>query len=388
MNNRMTSSYERHELDVYGKRGIAMVRGEGSWVFDADGRKYLDCVAGHGAAILGHCHPAVQEALTEQAGRLMSCPGAFYSDVKAAYLERLCSVAPKSLSRVFMANSGAEAVEAALKLARATTGRSNFVAAKGGFHGRTLGALSATFSPKYRKGFEPLVPGFSFVPYNDVVALEQAVDENTAAVILEMVQGEGGVHIGRPDFISAARKRCDATGALLIVDEVQTGFGRTGRLFAFEHHGVVPDLVCLAKGIGAGFPMSAVLAGPKIEIAVGAHGSTFGGNPLACAVGLGVLEAVERDHLVAGAARKGAALLEKLERADLKSVREIRGLGLMIGIELKNKVRPVLGALAEQGILALAAGSTVLRLLPPLVIADEEIDFLAEKLIETLNLVV
>lgn len=379
------SIHERHELDVYGKRGITLVRGQGAWVYDPDDRRYLDCVAGHGAAILGHCHPDVKDALLSQSSRLVSCPGSFYSDVKAAYIEALCRVAPAQLNRVFLANSGTEAVEAALKLARLSTGRTKLIAAKGGFHGRTLGSLSATFSPKYRKGIEPLVPGFSFVSFNDREGMERAIDESTAAVILEIVQGEGGVHIGQRDFFQATRARCDETGTLLIIDEVQTGFGRTGRLFACEHHDIVPDLLCLAKGIGAGFPMGAVLVNGKISAPVGSHGSTFGGNPLACAVGRAVLNVLQREDLVQAAARKGRILLKKLEQAELSSVRQIRGMGLMIGIELKTKVRGVLTALAEHGVLALPAGNTVLRLLPPLVITDDELEFLVERLIETLS---
>ncbi len=364
----------RYTSGVYPKRELAIVRGLGAQVWDEAGRAYIDCVGGHGVAIVGHCNPAVVEAIRQQAGRLITCPEIFYNDVRAQLLERLVAIAPDGLGRAYLCNSGAEAIEAAIKFARLSTGRPGIVAAMRGFHGRTLGALSATWEPKYRDPFLPLVPGFSHVPYNKLEALEQAVDENTAAVLLEVVQGEGGVNLGQGDYLRGAQEMCQRKGALLIIDEVQTGFGRTGKLFACQHYDLQPDLLALAKGIAGGLPMGAVLMGERIaNINPGVHGSTFGGNPLTCAAALATIAYILEQDLPGQAARKGAWALERLRRIPARLIREVRGLGLMIGIELRQKVTPYLKALMDEGVLALPAGTTVLRLLPPLVITEEEL---------------
>lgn len=365
----------QHTSGVYPKRDVAIVRGEGARVWDADGREYIDCVGGHGVANLGHCHPAIVEAITQQARTLITCPEVFYNDQRAELLSRLSARLPAGLDRLFLCNSGTEAVEAAIKFARLSTGRPGIVAAMRGFHGRTLGALSATWERKYRAPFEPLVPAFSHVPFDNLDRMAQAVREDTAAVLVEVVQGEGGVRPGPPEYFQGLRELCDARGALLIVDEVQTGFGRTGRWFAVEHAGIVPDLMCLGKAIAGGVPMGAVAIGPAVaELPAGSHGSTFGGNPLACAAAIAALEAYERGRLIQRSAEMGAYLLERLHDIESPLIREVRGLGLMIGIELKSRVKPVLQDLMERGVLALPAGPTVLRLLPPLVIARDEID--------------
>lgn len=360
---------------VYPKRDVAIVRGEGARVWDADGRVYIDCVAGHGVANLGHCHPAVVEAITQQARRLITCPEVFYNDRRAELLSRLSARLPDGLERIFLCNSGAEAVEGAIKFARLSTGRPGIVATMRGFHGRTLGALSATWKRKYRAPFEPLVPAFSHVPFDNLDRMAEAVDEETAAVLVEVVQGEGGVRPGSPEYFQGLRELCTARGVLLIIDEVQTGFGRTGRWFAVEQAGITPDLMCLGKAIAGGVPMGAVAIGPAVtELPTGVHGSTFGGNPLACAAAIAALEAYERDGLVQRAAEVGEYFLERLRAIESPLIREVRGLGLMLGVELKTRVMPVLQALMERGVLALPAGPTVLRLLPPLVIGREEID--------------
>jgi acetylornithine/LysW-gamma-L-lysine aminotransferase len=364
----------RHELPLTPKREMALVSGRGSVVTDDQGREYIDCVAGHGVALVGHCNPVVVEAISRQARRLMVCAGAFSNDTRAELLEELATITPAPLERAFLCNSGAEAVEAALKFARVSTGRTGFVCARGGFHGRTMGALSATFEPRYRKGLEPLVPSFDFVPFNSIDKLRDAVTNETAAVVLEPVQGEGGVHVAKGDYMREAREICDAAGALLILDEVQTGFCRTGRLFACEHFGVTPDLLCLAKGMAGGFPMGAVMCSDTIEVSPGIHGTTYGGNPLACAAALATIRVMRSENLADRAARAGGPLMRRLEELDLDVVREVRGLGLMIGIALKTKVRPYLDRLTDHGVLALPAGLSVLRLLPPLTISDEEID--------------
>lgn len=367
---------------VYPKRPLAIARGEGARVWDAEGHEYIDCVAGQGSANLGHCHPAVVAAIQEQAGRLITCPEIFYNDLRAALLRRLSLVAPAGLDRAFLCNSGTEAVEAALKFARLATRRQGIIAARNGFHGRTLGSLSATWKEEYRRPFAPLVPCVSHIPFNDIASLDAAIDDDTAAVILEPVQGEGGVHPARGEYLREAQRLCRERGALLILDEVQTGFGRTGRLFACEHFGVTPDLLAVAKSMAGGLPSGACLIGP----AVGAlpplsHGSTFGGNPLAAAAALAAINVMTSPYpaptsaytLVQHAECSGRKLMEGLHAIRSPLIREVRGLGLLVGIELKVKVTPVLQRLQTLGVLALPAGLTVLRLLPPLIISDEDL---------------
>jgi acetylornithine/LysW-gamma-L-lysine aminotransferase len=303
-----------HTSGVYPKRPLTLVRGLGARVWDADGHEYIDCAGGQGAANLGHAHPAIVRAVSEQASRLISCPEIFYNDQRALLLERLTSVAPPGLERAFLCNSGTEAVEAALKFARLSTGRREVVAAMRGFHGRTMGALSATWTRAYRAPFEPLVPGFRHVPYNDASAMQDAMTPDTAAVILEVVQGEGGVHPCDPGYLTDVKAMCEARGVLLILDEVQTGYGRTGKMFACEHYGVRPDMMCIAKSMAGGMPMGACLIGPRVgPLPAMAHGSTFGGNPLACAAALATLEVIDAENLPDRAARLGRNLKESLE---------------------------------------------------------------------------
>jgi len=374
----------QHTSGVYAKREITIVRGQGALLYDEQGREYIDCVGGQGVANLGHAHPAVVAAICAQARTLITCPEMFYNDQRAALQARLAGIS--GMRRVFLCNSGAEALEAAIKFARAATGRSEIVATMRGFHGRTLGALSATWNKKYREPFLPLVPGFSHVPYNDTEKLEAALSARPAALILEVVQGEGGVYPAAPEFLQAAQGLCQQHGALLIIDEVQTGFGRTGKMFAYQHYAVQPDLLCVAKSIAGGIPMGAVLIGERVgELPTGSHGTTFGGNPLACAASLAALEALESENLPERAAATGAYLLERLSQIQSPLVREVRGLGLMIGIEIKQKVAPYLQALMERGVLALPAGLTVIRLLPPLVITRPQVDRVAQALQEVLS---
>lgn len=361
------------------RRGSAVfVRGDGCWLIDSTGRRYLDLSAAQGVAMLGHCHPGVTSAVSRQAATLTLCPNFLYNDVRAAFADALTSILPSHLPHVFLGNSGAEAVDGALKFARLATGRSAFVAATKGFHGRTIGALSVTWEPKYREGFLPLLDA-THVPFNDARALESAVGDSTAAVVLEVVQGESGVHIASAGFLQAAQDLCRARGALLIVDEIQTGFGRTGRWFAIDHFGLQPDIICLAKGLGGGFPMGAFAYTAAVRGALyqGAHGSTFGGSPLACAAGLAALTAYRDEGLVDRSARLGATMLEALRQAltGMPVVRDVRGLGLMLAIELRAKVAPVLKSLMiDHGVIALPAGPTILRLLPPLTISEAEVE--------------
>jgi LysW-gamma-L-lysine/LysW-L-ornithine aminotransferase len=374
----------KHTSGVYAKQTLTIVRGQGASLFDADGVEYLDCSSGHGVANLGHAHPKIAEALYKQANTLITLFESFPNDQRAMLMEKITALVP-GLDRVFFCNSGTEAVEAAFKFARISTGRKNFIAAMRAFHGRTYGALSATFNKKYREGFEPLLPGVSHVAYNNIEALDKAVNEETAAVILEVVQGEGGVYPATAEYIQAARRICDERGALLIVDEIQTGFGRTGKMFAVQHYGVTPDLLTCAKSIAGGVPMGAVLIGKNIKNLVpGVHGSTFGGNPLSCAAANAALDVIKEEDLPGQAEAKGKYLLEKLMEINSPNIREVRGIGLMVGIEMKQKVTGYIKSLQEKKVIALNAGLTVIRLLPPLVITYEQIDRLVEALTKVL----
>jgi LysW-gamma-L-lysine/LysW-L-ornithine aminotransferase len=375
----------KHTSGLYSKQPIVIVRGQGASLWDVNGSEYIDCSSGHGVASLGHAHPKVAAAIAEQATLLVTLFETYYNDKRAALMEKITSLVP-GLDRVFFCNSGTEAVEAALKFARLSTGRKNVIAAMRAFHGRTMGALSATYNKNYKEAFEPLVPGFSHLVYNNLEALDAAVNDQTAAVILEAVQGEGGVYPATPAYLQAARRICTERGALLILDEIQAGLGRTGRLFAFQHAGIIPDIVCIAKSLAGGLPMGAVLLGPAVKnLAPGLHGSTFGGNPLACAAALAALTAIQEEDLPGQAATKGAYLMEELKSIQSPLIREVRGLGLMVGIELKQKVAPYLQALQERHILALNAGLTTIRLLPPLVITRPQLEHVVMALKEVLQ---
>ena len=382
--NKIQEIEDQHTSGLYAKRPIAIVRGQGAHLWDADGNEYIDCVGGQGTANIGHGNLAVAQAIAEQAATLISCPEMFYNDQRAALEARLCALT--GFPRVFLCNSGAEAVEAAIKFARITSGRSGVVAAMRAFHGRTMGALSATWEKKYREPFEPLVPGFSHVAYNNLEALQNAVTEQTAAVILEVVQGEGGVHPGQAAYLQGAQAICQEKGALLIIDEIQTGFGRTGRWFAHQHYGLKPDLVTMAKSMAGGLPMGAVLLGERIgKLPPAVHGSTFGGNPLACAAALATIDFIDSNHLPERSAELGAWFLAQLQSIQSPLIREVRGLGLMVGIELKQKVTPYLQALMARGVLALPAGLTVMRFLPPLVIEQSDLEQVVEAVKVVLN---
>ena len=375
---------KQYEFDVYPKRDLVLVRGRNARVWDDQGREYIDCVAGHGVANVGHCNEKVVAAIEKQARQLISCSGIFYNDARALILQKLVSIAPGSLQRAFLCNSGSESIEAAIKFARFTTKRKDFICAMRGFHGRTMGAMSATFNPEYRKDFEPIVHGFHYVPFNHFGKLKETVNDDTAGVIMEVVQGEGGVNIGNGEYFADVRKLCDERGILLIIDEVQTGFCRTGKMFACNHFDLEPDIMCLAKAIAGGLPMGAVLCSDKVQIPFGKHGSTFGGNPLACAAAIAAIDYMLENRLDEQAKDKGDYFVGKLKEHEFANVREVRNLGLMIGIELKEKSTPYISKLIEKGVLAMPAGATVLRLLPPLTISKEELDFVVEKLVEVL----
>jgi predicted acetylornithine/succinylornithine family transaminase/N-acetyl-ornithine/N-acetyl-lysine deacetylase len=373
---------------VYGKRQIAIVRGKGALLWDADGHEYIDCAGGHGVANIGHGRTEIAAVLAAQAQRLITCPEIFYNDVRARLLERLAQITPEGITNFFLCNSGTEAIEGALKFARLATGRMGIVATLRGFHGRTMGSLSTTWEPHYREPFTPLIPGVTHIRYNNIEAAQLAITDETAAVIIELVQGEGGVHIAHDQYVQELAALCRERGALLIIDEVQTGFGRTGRLFACEHHNLQPDILCLAKSLAGGVPMGAIGLGQRVmesgRLTKSVHGSTFGGNPLACAAALATLDILEEEKLVERAVELGEYTLQRLQAIRSPLIREVRGRGLLIGIELNRRVQPYLEALCERGILALPAGPNVLRLLPPLVITEEQLKHVLDVIEELL----
>ncbi len=382
----ISETESRFTSGVYTKRPIAIVRGKGAHVWDENGKEYIDCVGGQGAANVGHANVQVAEAIAQQARTLISLTEVFYNDKRAALEEKLIAISPNHADRVYLCNSGTEAIEAAIKFARFSTGRSGIVAMMRAFHGRTMGALSATWEPKYRDPFLPLVPDFSHIPFDNLDKARQAITDRTAGVLVEVVQGEGGVRPASQQFLLGLQELCRERGALLIVDEVQTGFGRTGKMFASEHFGLQGDLVALAKSIAGGLPMGALLMGDRVKkLEPLIHGSTFGGNPLACAASLAAIDFVEKQNLPSRAAELGAYTLGRLQRIESPMIREARGVGLLLGVELKQKVTPYLMALLERGVLALPAGPNVLRLLPPLVIEKTDLDIVVDQIEKVLQ---
>ena len=373
-------------LPLYAKRDIALARGEGAYLYDSDGNRYLDAMSNYGVAVLGHADAEFAAAMSDQLQTLTTGHQSFYNDQRAELLRTIATIAPEGVQRAFLSNSGAESIEAALKFARAMTGRPKIVAAKRGYHGRTLGALSATADPKYRKAFEPLPIPATHVSFNDLEALEGAVDSETAAIFLEPMQGEAGIYPATTEYLQGAREIATATGALLIADEIQTAF-RTGVPFLTVAHGVTPDIIATAKALGNGFPIGLTLTTDAISEAMpaGTHGTTFGGNPLACRAGIVTLNALEERGLYANAERIGTLIMERIEALEHPKVRQVRGKGLMIGLELKERVTPTLRGLQEEGVLALPASSTALRFLPPMIWGEQQVDELITALEKVLG---
>ncbi|MHB0913613.1 MAG: acetylornithine transaminase [Armatimonadota bacterium] len=368
----MDSDYVMH---TYARQPIVLVRGDGMKVWDADGKEYLDFLAGIAVNGLGHAHPVLVSAISEQAARLMHVCNLYYVPEQPALAKRLVELS--GLGKVFFANSGAEANEAAIKLARKwAQGRYEIITAQGSFHGRTFGAVTATAQPKYHQGFEPMLPGFTYVPYNDLSALADAVTERTCAVMLEPIQGESGVKPASLEYLQGVRRLCDERNLLLILDEVQTGLGRTGLWFGHQHYGVKPDIMTLAKTLGGGFPIGACLATKSVAEAFvpGNHASTFGGNPLACAAALATLTVMEQDRLVENAAEVGGYFMDRL-RSLHEEITEVRGKGLMIGIELSGGNAPSVAARClSMGLIVNTIGEKVIRFLPPLIAKKEHVD--------------
>ncbi len=361
------------------KRPIEIIKGKGVFLYDKDGNKYIDCIGGNGVAIIGHSHPKLVEAIKKQAEKLIVCPTLLYNDMRANLYKKLAEITPDPLSKSFLSNSGAESVECAIKLAKRHTGKPEIIAMKHAFHGRTSGALSATWNPKYKKPFEPLVPKFKHVPFGDIEAIKNNISKETAAIILEPIQGEAGVIIPPKDFLKELREVCNEKNVVLIIDEVQTGFGRTGKLFAcYGHWNVVPDILCLAKAVSGGIPMGVTIAKPEIfdSVKTGEHYSTFGGNPLASAAALASIDIIIGENLPKKAEENGKYFLDQLQTqlGGNRLIRDIRGMGLMIAIELRLKVKKYILDAVKKGVLFLTSGKTTIRLLPPLILEKREID--------------
>lgn len=375
---RWLERYDAALIKVFGTPSLVLDHGDGAWVWDVDGRRYLDLLGGIAVNTLGHNHPAIVGAVSKQAGQSLHISNFFTSTAQIAFAERILSVAGAPAgSGVFFANSGTEAVEAAIKLAR-RTGRPGLVAADGAFHGRTTGALALTWKPAYKEPFEPLIPGVTHVPWGDIEALRSAVGPDTGAVILEPIQGEAGVIEADAAYLRAAREITREAGALLILDEIQTGVGRTGEWFAFQRVGVTPDAMTLAKGLAGGIPVGALVTfGPQVTtmLTAGQHGSTFGGNPLATATGLAVLETIERDHLLAHVRAMGEHITRRVESLQHPLVTGVRGVGLLRAITLREPISAELAAAArEAGFLVNPVAPQAIRLAPPLIITADELD--------------
>ena len=374
----LAGGYDRHVMNTYVRAPLGLTKGKGSRVWDIDGHEYLDLFPGWGVSALGHNHPFVVTALRGQASRLMHVANTFYHPLQAKAARKLAGAAFDG--KVFFCNSGAEGVETAIKLARKWgKGRYEIITMERSFHGRTMGALSATGQTKYQEGFEPVLPGFVRVPFNDLAAVARAVTDKTVAVLVEPIQGEGGVRIASDEYLRGLRALCDVRRLLLIFDEVQTGMGRTGQWFGYQHAGVVPDALILAKALGGGFPIGAVLAKPEVAAVLtpGTHATTYGGNPLGCACVLAVFEAIEKQKLLARTRQFGELALARMQAWAQEwpgMIKEVRGRGLMLGLELRADGRPVVAACREQRVLINCTQETVVRMLPAMTITRAQLD--------------
>ena len=375
--------------NLYQRFPVTIEKGLGAHVWDTSNKEYIDCMGGYGVALVGHRNERVVNAIKSQIDKIITVHSSLYSKTREEFLETLFKVAPKGLTQAHLNNSGAEAIEAAMKFARKFTGKKGMVAMNGSYHGKSMGALSLTFNPKYRKSFQPLVDKVTFSPFGNIESLREKIDDDTAFVILEPIQGESGIHVAPDGFLQDVRKLCDDNDILLIFDEIQSGLGRTGRMWASEHWDTAPDILCIAKGIAGGLPMGVTMVRTDILDCInkGEHSSTFGGNPLSCAAGTATLQALTQDGLIDNAEKMGELFRDGLERLKEKHtiIREIRGKGLMIGIELKFEVKDILMEGIEKNLLLLYSGRNILRLLPPLVISEEDVTRSLEILDELLT---
>ena len=370
-------SEDKYLGNLYQRFPVTIEKGLGAHVWDVNNKEYIDCMGGYGVALVGHRNERVVSAIKSQIDKIITVHSSLYSKTREEFLETLFKVAPKGLTQAHLNNSGAEAIEAGMKFARKFTGKKGMVSMNGSYHGKSMGALSLTFNPKYRKSFQPLVDKVTFSPFGNIESLRDTIDDDTAFIILEPIQGESGIHVAPDGFLQDVRKLCDDNGILLIFDEIQAGLGRTGRMWASEHWDTAPDILCIAKGIAGGVPMGVTMVRPDILdcISKGEHSSTFGGNPLSCAAGTATLQALTQDGLIDNADKMGKLFREGLERLKEKHtiIREIIGKGLMIGIELKFEVKNILMEGIEKNLLLLYSGRNILRLLPPLVISEEDV---------------
>lgn len=375
-------------IRFYEDRGLYVVKAEGQYVWDLNGLRYLDFHTGHGVAFLGHRNPRIIEALKRQMEEVITAPPSFRVKIRDEMLQILEKIFPNKYTHMAMFNSGSEGVEFAIKLVRKATGRKKLVAFTNSFHGRTLGALSITGNARYRRPFEPLIPHVEIIQYNDVSSLDK-IDGETAGVIVEVIQGEGGVIVANKEFIKALKERANSTGALIVIDEVQTGFGRTGKIWGFQHYSIEPDIIVAGKAIGGGFPVSIVATSSILasNLEYGEHGSTFGGNPLACAAVKASVEVFLEDNVLEKTESIGKILYDKLYSTlgEHRLIREIRGLGLMLGVDLRINPSSVIKCLQDKRVLALRAGTTTIRLLPPYLITLEDVEWGVRALAQCLN---
>jgi len=370
--------FDKYVIANYRRLPRVIVRGEGCYLYDADGNRILDMFPGWAVSGIGHCHPKVVEAIRKQAGELLHIDNTFCSEPQGKLAKLLSERAFGG--KCFFCNSGAEANEAAMKLARLHAGpqKYKFITAEGSFHGRTFATVTATAQPKYHEGFLPLLPGFIYVPFNDIGALEAAFNEEVAAVMVEPIQGEGGINVATAEYLGAIRRLCDQNGGLMILDEVQTGVGRTGKWFAYQHFGVEPDIMTLAKALGGGVAIGAMMAKEEVAAVMtpGKHASTFGGNCLACAAGIAVIEAIEEDGLLENAAEMGRYAKDKLEQLKQKHpiIDSVRGIGLMIGVQLTGPGSEIVDKCLQKGLRINCTNETVLRFMPPMIVTKSQID--------------
>ena len=363
--------------NLYQRFPINISKGKGATVWDVSGKEYIDCMGGYGVALIGHCNDRVVNAIKKQSEKLITCHMSLYNNVRLEFLEKISKISPKKLSKVFFSNSGAESTESALKFSRKFTGKSGIIAMTGGYHGKTFGALSVTHNEKYRKSFQPLLEGVKFVPYSNPTKIEESLDTSIGTVIIEPIQGETGIIVPSDGVLQQIRKICDQNDLVLIFDEIQTGLGRTGRMWAGEHWSTTPDIMCLAKGIAGGLPMGLTLCKPEIldAMKVGEHSSTFAGNPLSCSAGIATIEAIIEERLVENAAKVGNIFKNGLFqlKENHRIVRDVRGLGLMLALELRFDIKDILFDGIKEGLLMLYSGRNIIRLLPPLVLDDVKV---------------
>lgn len=363
--------------NLYQRFPINISKGKGSLVWDVSGKEYIDCMGGYGVALIGHCNDRVVNAIKNQSEKLITCHMSIYNNTRLEFLEKISKISPKKLSKVFFSNSGAESTESALKFSRKFTGKSGVIAMTGGYHGKTFGALSVTHNEKYRKSFQPLLEGVKFVPYANPSKIEESLDNSIGTVIVEPIQGETGIIVPSDGTLQQIRKICDQNNLVLIFDEIQTGLGRTGRMWAGEHWSTTPDIMCLAKGIAGGLPMGLTLCKPEIldAMKVGEHSSTFAGNPLSCSAGIATIESIIEENLVENAVKIGNIFKHGLFqlKENHRIVRDVRGLGLMLALELRFDVKDVLFEGIKEGLLMLYSGRNIIRLLPPLVLDEAKV---------------